>query len=1210
MNGVETIAKLASDMQAAGDSRHADKMMQLESKLASGQLYFAFCGHFSAGKSSLINRLCGAKLLPSSPIPTSANIVSIRNGEGEVSVYRNGREQPDRIEPDQLSEYCKNGEDIRSVDIRYPIPFLGERAVLLDTPGIDSTDDAHRMATESALHLADVVFYVMDYNHVQSETNFAFTKQLQDWGKPVYLIVNQIDKHREAELPFEQYKESVRQSFANWNITPDGILYLSVKHPEHPHHEWPKLIWLLRKLMLMAEPLRNQSVAASSEQLIREHAATVASAREEEKARLMAEIEQADGGDEALARYEEKQEQLNRLKELPLQLQAEWRKEISSIIDNANLTPATTRDLAHHYLQSRKPGFKVGFFSRAAQTEKEISSRLDAFYSDFAEKIKAGLSWHLQDFIKQQAEKHELLNELEEDRLKELEFSLPASWIAEQVHTGAVFSNEYTLNFSKQLSSEVKTMFRQAATGLIEELISKLSLRMQKEQQQLEAELMELESALGSHRRLQQIEQEEREELQRMLNLSRGALPRSALQLPAPGDYNEEEFAGERSSDPVAAAPSDSAMKKPEVLPAESEAETESSSANRVQDQRNRLRRMADTLRQAANLTKDLAALQNVSRSMLDKAERMENNRFTVALFGAFSAGKSSFANALIGERILPVSPNPTTAAINTILPPTDDCPHGTVKVVMKTEEAVFEEIRFSLDVLGKPGGSREECLRTIAGIHPEQISEGGKPHYAFLKAVEKGWGAAADKLGKELTADLEQFASYVAEEEKSCFVESVRLYYSNPLTEQGMVFVDTPGADSINARHTGVAFNYIKNADAILFVTYYNHAFSQADREFLQQLGRVKDSFELDKMFFIVNAADLAADAEELDAVVKHVEANLTSHGVRNPRIYPVSSQQAVEGKLQNDPLLLRQSGILEFERQFIRFTYEELSEMAIRSARYELQRAVGTMREWIQGAQQSEGERKRRLLTLENAYTEVAAALQAPESGTGHNELAKELQELLYYVKQRMMFRFGEFYNLAFNPGALHEDGRDIRMALRAAYFDLLRLISYNLSQEVLATTLRLEQFMNSFAQKKLEKLWKDIELKFPGYSPHRFEAESFDTPEVDESVTVPEPDVKGLQRAFKNGKSFFEGGGKEKLRQQLEAELGTVIQQYLDLHAERLQTAYGRQLADRLEQLGQKELQMVKDHYQGLKDAMEMKIDVGQLIEIRDRLAALAE
>ena len=83
-----------------------------------------------------------------------------------------------------------------------------------------------------------------------------------------------------------------------------------------------------------------------------------------------------------------------------------------------------------------------------------------------------------------------------------------------------------------------------------------------------------------------------------------------------------------------------------------------------------------------------------------------------------------------------------------------------------------------------------------------------------------------------------------------------------------GVALVDTPGADSINARHTDVAFQYIKNADAILFVTYYNHVFSRADREFLIQLGRVKDTFALDKMFFLINAADLAESEEELEMV------------------------------------------------------------------------------------------------------------------------------------------------------------------------------------------------------------------------------------------------------------------------------------------------------------------------------------------------------
>ncbi len=73
-------------------------------------MYMAFCGHFSAGKSSLINKLCGHALLPSSPIPTSANIVSIRSGEPGAAVTRktpDGEGAQITVPLDELEAYCK-----------------------------------------------------------------------------------------------------------------------------------------------------------------------------------------------------------------------------------------------------------------------------------------------------------------------------------------------------------------------------------------------------------------------------------------------------------------------------------------------------------------------------------------------------------------------------------------------------------------------------------------------------------------------------------------------------------------------------------------------------------------------------------------------------------------------------------------------------------------------------------------------------------------------------------------------------------------------------------------------------------------------------------------------------------------------------------------------------------------------------------------------
>ncbi|MCY7476118.1 dynamin family protein, partial [Paenibacillus larvae] len=38
---------------------------------------------------------------------------------------------------------------------------------------------------------------------------------------------------------------------------------------------------------------------------------------------------------------------------------------------------------------------------------------------------------------------------------------------------------------------------------------------------------------------------------------------------------------------------------------------------------------------------------------------------------------------------MLPVSPNPTTAAINTIMAPNEAWPHGTAKIKMKSRETL-----------------------------------------------------------------------------------------------------------------------------------------------------------------------------------------------------------------------------------------------------------------------------------------------------------------------------------------------------------------------------------------------------------------------------------------------------------------------------------------------------------------------------------------
>lgn len=70
-----------------GDNQAAERAKDLVLKLRDSEFSIAFCGHFSAGKSSMINQIVGDDLLPSSPIPTSANLVRVKAGDDYAKVF-------------------------------------------------------------------------------------------------------------------------------------------------------------------------------------------------------------------------------------------------------------------------------------------------------------------------------------------------------------------------------------------------------------------------------------------------------------------------------------------------------------------------------------------------------------------------------------------------------------------------------------------------------------------------------------------------------------------------------------------------------------------------------------------------------------------------------------------------------------------------------------------------------------------------------------------------------------------------------------------------------------------------------------------------------------------------------------------------------------------------------------------------------------------
>lgn len=1224
-----TIAAIAEAMERAGGSSYARKLEEFSVKMESEELCIVFCGHFSAGKSTLVNRLCGSRLLPSGPVPTSANAVRIRNGEPSARIWRKRSTAEgmtrtgEKIPLHRLEAACKDGDRIESVDITYPLPLLGEHTVLVDTPGIDSTDSAHQAAAESALHWADAVFYVMDYNYVQSEINFAFIKRLKDWGKPCYLLVNQIDKHREEELPFSAYRSGVEAAFREWGIRPDGILYLSLKDERHAENEWNKLPGLIGELAERSGELRVWNAGHTVLRLIREFMKEL----EEESRGLKHEedggaawtVGEPEGGTEAL--QEELAEAARRMEELEKLADnrtALWKKEIASIGENANLTPAATRDLAGHYLASRRPGFKAGLFAGASRTSAERERRLAAFHGDLTEKVKAHLYWQAADYIRSQAVELGLASPGLTEALEAFRPHMTPEWLAGQVHAGAEYSGAYTLTYTRQIADEIRQGCRREAFAILELLEGLLRSRSEEEMKELRRKQEAWSVQLAACRNRERLERETWELKARLEGMADVIISAVSLRLPDPsripvpaaaaGSAAGSEGEGARLSIGRYGAP-EGGLSAPGGLP------VRGGGGDHGATIRGMLQPWARKLDDAARVLEGISGMDSAVRSMRSRALKLEENRFTVALFGAFSSGKSSLANALLGEQLLPVSPNPTTAAIHIVLPPTPDCPHGTVKVHMKPAEAIREDLLYSLRALGQEPPIHgkeawEPLLQAIRALHPEAVPTAGKPHMAFLKALERGWSASLPKLGQVITAGLDEFGVYATDETRSCFVSHIELYDSTPLAAKGAALVDTPGADSINARHTGVAFNYIKNADAVLFVTYYNHAFSQADREFLMQLGRIKDTLELDKMFFLVNAADLASGQEELEEVVGHVEENLLRHGIRSPRIFPVSSRMALTAKLEGDREGLERAGFLRFERELSHFAAEELASVAVHGAKLELEQAARRLERLQEEARADAADREdkaRRLNGAEHAAAELPALRLRSEDRA---DLRKELEELLYYVKQRTEHRFGEWFRLAYNPAVLREDVGDLLTGFRAAWRDLLRMSGLHLSQEVLTAALRIEQYANRQAERKWNSAGVELAGLLPGYEHGPFERESFRTPNVSETLNAPDPEEKRVLGFYRNGRTFFEGEGKDKLRRMLETWLAAPIASYIGEQLELLYAACERQQEEALNRLARQAADSFHSYCEGLRSVWSSSAEAGRLEEASGRLKKLLQ
>ncbi|WP_054712239.1 dynamin family protein [Bacillus sp. JCM 19041] len=642
----------------------------------------AFSGHFSSGKSTLLNELIGAPLLPTSPIPTSANQVYIGFGvlgvdvekvNGEISRYVG------EINWNDIRRYGMDGVGIRKLYIKAPIPFLQQSAELVDTPGVDSTDPTHQAMTMDALFTTDAVVYVMDYNHVKAETNLHFLKQLSDEAKPLFLVINQIDKHVEQELLFSTYKESIVQTLEAWGIKYISIYYTSMRTAEQ--NELSRLKTELIAVMTSGKMFAEFGKKRLERSFYLTQSRRIKENKEEAQADLTSTIKKLGFSIDDLNAYEKNLKELHDLEHASKNREKAFLADWNSLFRQATLFNSAITELTQEWLEAMRPNFRVGVLFSKRKTEEEKERRTKLLVAELQDQVQSQLVFHVQRSL--QTVPVEFMDRKEAflTALNQVTFEVSAAFLKNSMPKETV-GREYVYQYAQNRSEEIKRIIKQRALDALN--VAQESLKKEDQAHWIRAKKeLDNQSKLAPYvDKWYQTTKEFKGQIDYLKKQAKacddhGKLEyeiKAALQN-ATEQYEESNWLGNEE------------IEQPETVL--------DSELHQVQEKRVEQENLIniESLKETLEINKQKQWGKEWRERLEKRMKQMEMQRFTISLFGAFSAGKSSFANALIGADVLPTSPHPTTAAVTTVTAATEQSPHGTVVITYKSYQNLEEEL-------------------------------------------------------------------------------------------------------------------------------------------------------------------------------------------------------------------------------------------------------------------------------------------------------------------------------------------------------------------------------------------------------------------------------------------------------------------------------------------------------------------------------------
>lgn len=303
---------------------------------------------------------------------------------------------------------------------------------------------------------------------------------------------------------------------------------------------------------------------------------------------------------------------------------------------------------------------------------------------------------------------------------------------------------------------------------------------------------------------------------------------------------------------------------------------------------------LAEILQEASEVTSGL----NMSKEkeLAQLSEKTRSDTFKIMVTGTFKNGKSTFINALLGEEILPAYALPCTAVIN-------ELKYGTEK----------RAILYFRNPLPNP---LPEKLAEKAVRHMEKYKGGVIPPLEIpYDEIEDYVVIPMDMADENLAKQAKLQSPYA----------KVEVFYPLELLQNGVEIIDSPGLNEDEMR-TRVTQEYLQKVDAILYVLNAGAICAQDEMAFVERdlLGN-----DFQSIFFVVNKFDTISPREQ-PKIQKFAELKLKDlyqemQEKKQPELFCLSAQQALDGRLDQDAGLLEKSGMMPLKRRLAEFLTRE---------------------------------------------------------------------------------------------------------------------------------------------------------------------------------------------------------------------------------------------------------------------------------------------